>query len=106
MEAEASLTYSMGSASIMYKLQNGVIMVGSPGRQLLVCPPDPVVPSKCKRASLPRDPVPLLVSDYLTSLLEVPRKFTKESTQLLQRCTKPDKRGTPRALKGRDVWAN
>jgi protein transport protein SEC61 subunit gamma-like protein len=34
------------------------------------------------------------MSDYLTSLLEVPRKFTKESTQLLQRCTKPDKRGT------------
>lgn len=34
------------------------------------------------------------MSDYLTSLLEVPRKFTKDSQQLLQRCTKPDKRGT------------
>lgn len=33
------------------------------------------------------------MSDYLTSLMEVPRKFTKESTQLLQRCTKPDRRG-------------
>lgn len=43
------------------------------------------------------NPPQLLVSDYLTSLLEVPRKFTKESTQLLQRCTKPDKRGTPHA---------
>jgi protein transport protein SEC61 subunit gamma-like protein len=34
------------------------------------------------------------MTDYLSSVLEVPRKFTKDSTQLLQRCTKPDKRGS------------
>jgi len=33
------------------------------------------------------------MSDQLTQLMEVPRKFVKESTQLIQRCTKPDKRG-------------
>lgn len=36
---------------------------------------------------------PSSMSDYLTTLLEVPRKFVKDSQQLLQRCTKPDKRG-------------
>lgn len=33
------------------------------------------------------------MSDTLSMILEVPQQFYKDSIQLLQRCTKPDKKG-------------